>query len=358
MYLKAQQVAGQLQKNIEEEISKRGQSLSQGIAAIIDGADEAGSNLATDLLSEARVIVNTWEKTTLVITSRPIPALTETEEAVHVLPLKDDEACALIQRFSTQVLPLFMASQWPDSIQNAIRRPLFAILLGIYLKSRSILAPNSPGDLLSNLVERSLQQARAKNSNIEQILRRLAVLVTDHSRGLVSKTEVGALTSELQLLLESGLVVEDSGIISFPLPVLAQWFAAQSLSAGMVDSDDLSNDLGRLERWRYPLAILIGSYEHNNVSKILIPIVSKHPAFIAEIVTEELARTRWSFTQPISLPPSDECGRRIRTAMQSWIDGISPLSELIAPIRRRYSQADTRGKIVQIYLKLRFVVSQ
>lgn len=332
VYLKAQKVVGQLQQAVEAEISRLGESPSKGVAVIVDGADEVGSGLAAaDLLNEARILVNAWRESTVVITSRPIPILVESEEAVRVPPLSDKDAYALIERFSKRAITPYVAYKWPESIHDAVHRPLFAVLLGIYLRDRNMMAPNSTGELLSNLVERSLRQARANNSNVEQ-LQRLAVLSTDRSRGLVSKTEVAS-TSELQMLLDSGLVVEDAGTISFPLPILSQWFAAQSLAAGIPEPNDLINDPEKLERWRYPLAIFVGSFDHDRVSKLLAPLAENHPAFAAEIVNEELARTSWNYTNKVSLPPSHECGQRIQTAMRGWVKGIGSLSKLIAPVR-------------------------
>ncbi|MBD2181861.1 hypothetical protein H6S82_00135 [Planktothrix sp. FACHB-1355] len=333
VYLKAQKVAGQLQQAVEAQISKLGKSLSQGAAIIVDGADEAGSRLAADLLYEARILVNAWAKTTVVITSRPIPILVESEEAVKVPLISDQDAYALVERFSGQQITPYVTFKWPQSVHNAIHRPLFAILLGIYLRDRNMMAPNSEGELLSNLVERSLRQARASNPDVEQVLQRLAALSTDRTTGLVSRTEVAS-TSKLQMLLDSGLVIEDAGNISFPLPILSQWFAAHSLAAGIPDPNDLTNDLERLERWRYPLAIFVGYFDHDTVSKLLVPLAEKHPAFTAEIVNEELARTGWNYTQKISLPLLDECGQRIRTAMQAWVKGSDTLSPVIAPVRK------------------------
>ena len=332
VYLKAQLVVGQLQQAVEAEISKLGESPSKGAAVIIDGADETGSDLAFELLDEARVLVNAQLKNTIVITSRPIPALIESEEAIRVAPLSNEEAYALVERLSGRKITPYLVWKWPESVHDAIHRPLFAVLLGIYLRDQDMMAPESPGKLLSNLIDSSLRRARVSNLNIKQLLQRLATLSTDRTKGLVFKTEV-ALPPELQILLNTGLVVEDAEIISFALPILTQWFAAQSLAAGIPEPNDLTSDPERLERWRYPLAIFVGSFDHDTVSKLLVPLAEKHPAFAAQIVNEELARTGWNYTEPFSLPQSDECGRRIRTAMQAWINGIDPLSQFIAPVR-------------------------
>lgn len=332
VYLKAQKVVGQLQQAVEAEISKLGESLSKGAAVIIDGADEIGSDLAFELLNEARVLVNAQLKNTVVITSRPIPTLIESEEAIQVASLSSEEAYALVERLSGRKITPYPVLKWPESVHDAIHRPLFAVLLGIYLRDQDMMAPESPGKLLSNLVERSLRQARANNPNIEQLLQRLATLSTDRTKGLVFKTEV-ALPSELQILLNTGLVVEDAESISFALPILTQWFAAQSLAAGIPEPNDLTSDPQRLERWRYPLAIFVGSFDHDRVSKLLAPLAEKHPAFAAQIVNEELARTGWNYTEPFSIPQLDECGQRIRATMQAWINGIDPLFQFIAPVR-------------------------
>ncbi|MBD2084149.1 NACHT domain-containing protein [Coleofasciculus sp. FACHB-542] len=333
VYLKAKKLTSSLQEAVEAEIRKLpGASIAQGVAVIIDGADELGSDLAVQLCDEACVLVNAWLKTTVVITSRPIPTLVESEEAVQVPLLSDEEAYALVERFSGQQITAYVALRWSQSVHDAIHRPLFAVLLGIYLRDRDMIAPSSVGELLSNLVERSLQQARASNPNVEQLLQHLAALSTDRSKGLVTKTEVAS-RSELQILLDSGLVVEDAGTISFSLPILTQWFAAQSLAAGIPDPNDLTNDSERLERWRYPIAIFVGSFDHDRVSKLLVPLAEKHPAFAAEIVNEELARRIWNGIQNVSLPSSSECGQRIQTAMQAWVRGIDPLFKLISPVR-------------------------
>lgn len=332
VYLKAQKVVGQLQQSVEAEISNLGESPSKGALVIIDGADETRSDLAFELLNEARVFVSAQLKNTVFITSRPIPTLIESEEAIRVAPLSNEEAYALVERFSGRQITPYLVWKWPQSVHDAIHRPLFAVLLGIYLRDQNMMAPESPGKLLSNLIDSSLRRARVSNLNIEQLLQRLATLSTDSTKGLVFKTEV-ALPSELQILLNTGLVVEDAETISFALPILTQWFAAQSLAAGIPEPNDLTSDPQRLERWRYPLAIFVGSFDHYRVSKLLAPLAEKHPAFAAQIVNEELARTGWNYTEPFSLPQSDECGRRIRTAMQAWVNGIEPLSQFIAPVR-------------------------
>ena len=342
VYLRAGEVIGQLREVVEKAVHELGASLSKGAAVIIDGADEAGSSLAIQLLSEARILVNTWSEVTVVISSRPLPSLdienlVESGEAVFIPPLSDEHAYTLVKRISRQDIALpYAALKYPQPILEAIHRPLFAVLLGRYLKDRDTAVPNSAGELLIHLVQKSLQQTTIdyksyQSDKIGELLRNLAVLCTKSNTGCVHKTEVG-LSSHLQILLDTRLVVEENENIRFPLPILTQWFASQSLAYGSVSFNDFIDNIQQLERWRYALAILISSSNHEIVSPVITPVVRQHPAFAAEIIKEELARRIWRLSDTIALPPEHECGQRVQFAMKTWVQGIAPLSQLIAPV--------------------------
>ncbi len=331
VYLDARSAVERLREAVEAAASGLGNPQIQGAAIIIDGADEVGTGLAAELLNEARVLVGTWPKTKTVITSRPIPNLTEAEEAVQVPQLSEAEAYALIGRFSGHPVTASTAWSWPKSVQDAVRCPLFAVLLGIYLREQDMRAPRSTGELLSSLVERALSRVKVNLTNANWLLQRLASLSTDRNGGPVSAAEVAS-KAELQQLLNSGLVVERSGALAFPLPILTQWFAAQSLAAGVPKAEVLISDSQRLEHWRYPFIIFAGTFNHDQVSKLLAPLAERHPALAAEIVNEGLAR--WGLVEDVPPPPPLECGKRVRTAMQAWTSGIGPLAQLIAPVRK------------------------
>jgi hypothetical protein len=329
VYLEAQSAVGQLREDIEDAASSLGNPRIQGAVVIIDKADEAGTSPAAELLNEARVLAGTWPRTMVVITSRPIPYLAEAEEAVQVPQLSETEAYALIGQFAGHPITASTAWGWPESVRDAVRRPLFAVLLGTYLRERDMRSPRSTGELLSSLVERSLGRAKADRISANHLLQQLAVLSTDRGGRLVPAAEIAS-KAELQPLLDSGLVVERSGALAFPLPILTEWFAAQSLAAGVPVPEDLTSAPQRLEHWRYPLIIATGTFGHEQVSKLLTPLAERYPAFAAEIVNEGLAR--WGLAEDIPPPPSLECGQRVHAAMQTWTKGIGPLAQLIAPV--------------------------
>ncbi len=331
VYLEARSCAGRLHEAAEDAAIGLGNPHIQGATIIIDGADEAGLGLAASLLREARILTNTWPETKVIITSRPIPTLTKAEEAVQVFRLAKAEAYALISRLAGRPVTENYADRWPESVRDSIERPLFAVLMGTYLRKGDTGVPQSTGELISNLVEQALGQASANFDRSIRLLQRLATLSVDRGGGLVPIAEVAASQADLHSLLESRLVVTRDKAFSFPLPILTEWFAAQSLAADSPSLGDLINNPQRLDNWRYPLIVFVGNFDHERVSRLLVSLAQKYPAFAGEIVTAAVATGGDGEELP---PPSpQECGQRIRAAMQAWIDGVGPLTQLIAPVR-------------------------
>lgn len=337
VYLKSSQLREQKQLKTIVEVAENatnglGNPKTQGAIIFIDGADEL-IDLASELLNQARFLVNAWLKTTVVITSRPLRIFDESKETIVPVPkLSKAEAYALIEKFAKQ--PITTASQWSQSLQSAIHLPLWAILLGIYLSEQNMRTPRSIGELLSYLVKCSLGQKKADIESANQLLQQLAIKCVEYGGSLVHYSEVVSSRAELQPILNSRLVFERSGKIGFPLAILTEWFAAQSLAAGNPDPQVLASDSEQLELWRYPLIMAIANFGHDQVSKLLTPLTEKHPAFAAQLVNEALASR---FIEP-DLPPWNICGERIREAMQAWVAGIDQptehsLAKLIAPVQ-------------------------
>lgn len=325
VYLKARECVGQLQAAIDKATSDLGNVRRHGSIIVIDGADEIGIGRATDLLSEARVAVNAWHTTKIIIASRPLPSFKGVEEVVHMPPLSVKQSNAIIRKLAGRKY-----SGWglPESIKDAVTRPLFAVLLGIYLRTENSGTPRSIGELLSHLVETSLGRVNADRASASQLLQRLAAMSMDRAGAFVPAVEIAS-KAELQPLLESRLVIEQQKTIGFPLPILAEWFAAHSLAAGLPSANDLTKDTQRLEQWFYPLVIFVSTFSHDQVSMLLPRIIEQHPILASQIVHEGIVDH--SLAKDVSLPPLVECGKRLRQSMQAWADSIKPLNSLIAP---------------------------
>lgn len=314
---------------VQEAASSIGNPQTQGAVVIIERIDEFERSLASRLLREARIIVKVWQKTTIIITSRPIPGFAEAEESVIVPALSKEQAYTLINRLAGKTVTC-MAQNWAESVLNAIHRPLFAVLVGIYLRDQNGRLPRSKEHLLSSLVERSLRLVHLEEKRIVQLLQQLAIFSVDGGGAPVPVNKVAS-WFERQELLKSGLVIEHSEHLRFSLPILTQWFAKESLATGKPDPNELASEIERLERWRYPLILATATLDSDKVSRFIVAIAERYPAIAAEIVNEALVDR--NITNETSLPRSLELGRQVRTAMQAWINGIASIAQLIAGVR-------------------------
>lgn len=328
------QKSDSLEKIVEIESSGLGDFEVQGVFIILDGLDEIDSRLASQLLSEAYVLAGTLPKTSVLITSRPIPCVNELGEdaKVPVPPLSERQAYELIERVSGQKVIAMTISGWTESVKDAIRRPLFALILASYSQQNTAQAPRSEGELLSWLVRDALRRAKVDFYDYMSLLKQLAVLATESSNGWVKAADIASIDNVWEPLLEVGLVITRSrGIISFPLPILTEWFAAQSLADDPSIIEDCVHSPERLERWRYPLVIAVASFSHNLASRLLEPVAKTYPTFAAEIILA--SSSRWG-THETPLPSVQQCGRQLQQAMQAWVNGFRQLSKNISPARQ------------------------
>ncbi len=308
-----------------------GEPRVQGAFILVDGADEVGAVKADSLVSSANILADTWPQTTVVITSRNRPPSPRKEEVVVIPPLPEPDALALVSRVAGEEVTASRALGWPESVREAIRRPLYAILLGSYLRDRTPEVPWSIADLLKSLATRSLSRLSVDEASAQRAAEWLALLSTDRGGGPIPLAEAGA-ENEVGVLLGSGLVVEHAGAVGFPLPILRQWFAARSLRRGDPSAEELLATPPRLWRWHYPLVVAVGHFSHDEVTRILRPIVSALPSYASVLVAEGLGG--WGLEEDVPPPPALESGERIREAMLAWIEGLGTLADLIAPMKK------------------------
>lgn len=326
----------------------------------IDGMDETGTSNVVRLLEESRLLVQMGWPITIVIASRPIPDPTTAKESIKVPLLPQGTTEALVSRLAGRQI-YGLSRGLTQSVQDAIRRPLFAVLLGTYLREHNAQLPRSKEQLLSDLVERSLHPLGGNILQAKQLLERLAVASIDRGGVGVPFSEI-AVWFERPLITESRLIVEEEGEVRFLLPVLTEWFAAQSLAAGEPSPESLAGDSQRLERWQYPLVLATAILASNRVSEILIPIVENQPAISSAIINEALANQGYTLDMP-SLPVLN-LGRQVRTAMQAWVAGLGELAPKIAPLLPdgtlpttgvRLSQQDLEVDLPEVNLKQSWV---
>ena len=191
VFIQADELVGPLQAAVLQHATELGDPRTEGAFLVIDGLEQAGVGDALRILNETRTLVETWSGTLALVTSRALPIPTPIEEARPLPPLSDQAVQDLITRVSGRAGTPALASDWPQPVQEAIARPLFAILLGGYLREETPELPRSLGDLISQLVDRSLLAAGLHDRQAQPILRRLAVAITQRGAGRIQANEVG-----------------------------------------------------------------------------------------------------------------------------------------------------------------------
>jgi hypothetical protein len=292
----------------------------QGTFAVIDGADEVDSTDALHLFENARVLVRSYPDTRLAITTRPIAGRPE-EQSVMLPLLSEEQARDLVGRVAGYEITIGEAHGWPPPLAEAVRRPLFAILLGLNRRDAQG-APPTTGALLASLAEYAAARSRAVQAL--PWLQRLAVASTDSGDAPVRLAEVGDFSGRTAVT-DSRMVQVEGDAIRFTLPILTQWFAAQSLQAGEPAVAELVADQPRLDRWRYALAIAIATGPAAFVNETMGTLARQNPGFAARVVEESVSR--WAADDTPRSGPADPLavGHELRKALVAWSEGIAPL---------------------------------
>ena len=331
VFVQAAELKGPLEPAVRRQASELGDPRIEGVYLVVDGLEQAGVGDALRILDEARVLVETWPGSRALVTSRALPVPTPIEEERPLPPLSSRAADDLIARVSGRGGTPALSTGWAQPVQEAIARPLFAILLGGYLREQTPKIPRSLGDLISLLVARSLLAAGLDDRQAQPILRRLAVAITQRGGARIQVTEVGD-PDALKDLASAGLVVMDDGLVEFPLPILQQWFSAHALGEGLVSLSEVARSGATLDRWRYALVVAAGLFDHDRVTDLLAPLARKHPGFVSQIVGEGL--TKWGLDDAAPAASGTDAAERVRQAMDALVSGLGPLAKLIAPLQR------------------------
>ena len=321
-----------LQSVIEDAANELGDIKEQGAVVIIDELDKASMSLSTKIVGDAYVITEKYNKTKIFITSRPIQHVEDNykDNLIHIPPLSSEQSHHLIERVLGQELDAMRLLYLEASVKEVIIYPLFALLLARYGKKADVNTSLLRAELLSKLVEDALKNTSSPQDSYQYLIK-LATRYIEFGNKPVALTDIDLSRSERQNLLDSRLVVERSGNITFPLSIFAQWFAFRGLEEDPSQIEKYLDDTEQLENWRYVLIIAVGSSNKTTISKILTPIIKKHPSFAVEIIRSSLLNSLYSNRE--SLPSLLECGEYIRTSMSTWVSGIGHLAKLITPIR-------------------------
>jgi len=278
-------------------------------------------------LVESLEIAQAWPRTTIVVTSRADlhpPGGVVTHE---VDKLSESEWVSLATDVAEGRVQIF-PSNYPVSIREAVTRPLYAILLGVWVRDTSIDRPNTPAALVRHLVDKWLERAPKSDSGLRDCIRSLARLSVEAGGHGVRLEQVADGPALRAVLLETGIVDIDPGSrVTFPLAIFAEWFAGQALLLEPGLLSDATFD--RLLRWQYALVQAVGAATHEQAKPLLEGLVCSAPALAGWVIHSAIYEE--SVPASTGIRTGDEWAESIARAMDCWRDAMGVLASATTP---------------------------
>ncbi len=329
LFVKASDIKEDLEKMILDLSSDYGNPRVNGAFIVIDGADETTLSISNELLNSSRILVQTWQNTTIVITSRSLPVFSNIEEEIKIDLLNNQDIINLINRVFNINVTQGLIARAPEPIRESIKRPFFALIWGKYLSCNQNGQVKTTGELIDYFIENILRAHKGYKSKINKLFRKVGIKSIENRGSYIPWREIGTY-EEINSLLETRLVEDVDEKVGFPLPIIAQWFAANGLVRNEISIRDICDDLMRLDNWLYPLILVVSLFPYDDVVKIMGPVIKANPGLASEIIKEGVADNL--FGDDILLPSAKICGKRIREIYELWTDGFGEITKFIAPI--------------------------
>ena len=318
VFLNARNISGELKDQIEAYAREQGTVYTQRVLIILDGLDETGRHKANHLLSQVQSYTDANQNVAAVVMTRPLPGLNSAEDSIVLPECNEEEFLFIASKIAgRKVNPVEVPFREYQS-----RLPLFATLVGAYLRQPMSIQGRTPSQIVSEMVGRVLDDSLDNLGDTEEFLKKLAV-ASIASGESVEKAQLAARKSDQARIADSRIVVEDGGKFDFALAIFREWFAARALVERSVSLDDIEL---KTDRWVIPLAIAINSESQNIGPEIMAKITSEDPG-MASLVLEEV-KHNWSTEEPaesLLSGTSMEIGTSIRDAMENWNVGLGPL---------------------------------
>jgi hypothetical protein len=340
VWLRMKDMDGTLEAKLAGEIGHDLLS-SEGCDVVVDGLDERPEEAAT-LLGQASDFVVRWPRCRVLLTSRGMPveilkSAFDTQLQIRVAELSKPQA--------EQIIATVAGSDVGDlgeQLEEAITRPLFAVLVGRH--AGALRGATSISELIDLVVADVVE---AEGYELYSELRTLAVESVRSGRA-VDPTSF-ATTDVAAKIRRSPLVSSVGRRCSFALATFEQWFAAKALLEAEVLPAEILTSLQSFDRWKYVLAIVLAAGEPSRADDLMAAVARWNPGAASWIVAET---RRGGLTRPhpnLSSGDWQQIGDRIRLVTQAWLDGLGPvLAQAFFPFQHGCAQFDETTVAVSV----------
>jgi len=294
----------------------------------IDGLDEIDYDMSDKIIEEIGFLKELWTNSCFVIGSRPILAINNNKESqINIQELTNAERCELVALMSNTDLEYVerVFSHLDKNIDKLLYKPFYCIIYALY-NMNSYYRFTNEIDLITEFINKSIDKLKNKQRDICSQLEQIAILAVNYNLSPVHKSRLGVNININDILKTGFVILLDDEYFSFPLPIIAQWLAAEGIRSNKILIDDILCDENTISRWRYPLSILFSKISYEESFAIFSAIIDKIPGTASLIIKDGI---RFGYAD--KLPTAYECGRKIRDCMQIWVSALEQLSQYIAP---------------------------
>ena len=301
---------------------------TQPLIVILDAVDERGTREASNLVRQMESYANANARTTLVATTRPLTGFVHSGTTIEIPVLDDQHLVNLVAAVSGSPPEKIDPRFWRNSLKETSRFPLFALMIGVWLRDNPQVGDLSRRELVEHLGKAALGDSAGDNEETDKLLQILAAKAVTYGTR-VRLHEVTPSLSRQRLLLGSRMVHQSDGAIDFALPIFREWYAARAVLEGTVPVEEINLDS---DRWTVPLSIAAHSDNSPMAQSIMQHLASTNPSVASEVLRED----EWAWysggRNPSPPPTVVGVGEEIRRAMDAWSAGFGPLFNIIGPV--------------------------
>lgn len=318
-----------LRSAVSDHIEGLGDPSRVGVHLVIDGLDEAGTEVS-ELTGRIETMRADWPNSVVLLGTRP-QATPHGVPVSAVAPLTPEDATRLMERVEPRVPKL----AWQrEHLREILRCPLFAITFALDRREGRG-AGFDEAQLVESVGRRALRDLGCTADEDFGLLVRLACRIVSSGGRLVDPRDLDASAAQIGRLSRLRIVLSADGKMSFHLAALTEWFAAHAL---LHDAEMLARSVSSpasAHRWRYVFVQALRQGSGAKVDKIMATLLSKMPGTAAWVY--DAAKTSDADRRSTPLTESaEEAGNRIRGAAISWLEPwpllIGPSTgEVIAP---------------------------
>ena len=306
----------------------------QPVLVVVDGVDEMGSKDATRLLRDLEIYADANPKVSILTTARPLPGLHRPSSIIKIPELDIDQAAQLIQRIVGDDMGPLNLAHWRDSVREAAKLPLFAIMIGAWLCRHSGHVRLSGYALVEDVAREALRESPGNSEDADRLLQLLAV-GTIIRGGSIRTHQVTRVAAQQRILNDSRLVREIQGTTDFALPIFREWYAARAILEGTISLEDI--DLTS-DRWGIPLSIVAHSNDDVMARAAMEALASTNLGMASTVLKDNAPTTSSDGFVPSLPSDATAIGEDIRRAMEIWQVALGPLFDAVGPV-------DQEGKL-------------